>query len=330
MAELAEKVAGAAPDVASERLIQPFRFQTERQNQLLFFLKPEVFLAPQASVVTMVAMALEAFRDFGAQVAGVLLLSGSRLAELGAMDRHYGFINSLSRSASSGLGAAGLDRTRELVGAQPSERVLGGHEFLEAFPAFDPASLDALWRSRPSKKVRSGAYAARCSVDGESIVLVNAFHPAQLVHFTGQDRRIALFLLHSDMPWWVLRDHMIGATFPQQAVPGSIRRRYLERADALGLGEVGVSANCAHLSAGPFEALFELDNFLSGSSLVSFHPRDTAVGGRFAATGLPEGHLRVAMANPDLHLGQARVSLFDATEHHDTRSSVALFQRFHG
>src|SRR5579862_455795 len=44
-------------------------------------------------------LALESFRRFNVSVAGSMVFSGDAIAELGIMDRHYGYINRLSRIA---------------------------------------------------------------------------------------------------------------------------------------------------------------------------------------------------------------------------------------
>ena len=99
------------------------------------------------------------------------------------------------------------------------------------------------------------------AAEGENFILVNGFHPAQLAHFTEPSHRIALMLLHADTPWATLRDEMIGDTFPERAVAGSIRGQLHARPQNYGFDEVTIANNGVHLSAGPFEAMFEIANF---------------------------------------------------------------------
>ena len=97
--------------------------------------------------------------------------------------------------------------------------------------------------------------------NGEDFILVNGFHPAQLFHFTNETHRIVLVLVHSDTPWGTLRNEMVGATFPEKAVPNSIRGTLYANPNDYGLESVSIANNGVHLSAGPFEGLFEIRNF---------------------------------------------------------------------
>ena len=74
------------------------------------------------------------------------------------MDRHYGFINKLSKEASSLINLRDLypvlddlsiGRNRE------SPKILGGHEFLCAFRKYTPETLNALWSAKRSVRVGS-------------------------------------------------------------------------------------------------------------------------------------------------------------------------------
>lgn len=241
------------------------------------------------------------------------------------MDTHYGYINVLSRSASQELSADDLQSLCNAVGAAPGTPVVGGHEVLQQYPDFTASSLDRLWASKRSIKVRSGLYVQQFDLPSGPAVIVNGFHPAQLAHFTGPDRSIALLLLHSDLPWRFLRARMLGDTFPENALPATIRRHYYEEAPEYGLPPVTIANNCVHMSAGPFEALFELRNFFGR---VPGH-EDAAERSHFASR-LREARvdMQTALRNPATELNGKQVALFDATEEVDTMGAISVFRQF--
>lgn len=326
MREIVDAIVNTAFTSNQETLIEGFNFDTERQNQLLFFFKPEVFMVEaQHQSVAIVEMALSRFREFGVQVTGCLVLSGERLAELEAMDRHYGFINRMSKRASQDLSDEDRAALHHILGLEGTLPILGGHEFLGQNKEYDHQSLDQMWARKRSVKLRSGLYAQVYEVGGEEFIMVNGFHPAQLAHFTAPDRKITLLLLHSDAPWRVLRRRMLGDTFPEKALPGSIRGTLYYNALPYGLGHVNIANNCVHLSAGPFEALLELNNFLCRTETVAYTAEMSRVARLMKEAGLPDATVRSAMANPKAVLNESEVSLFDATEELDTCSSIELY-----
>ncbi len=323
-AELATEIVDASRRDDGFTVVRELDLGTECQNQLLFFLKPEVFLGSVEHSLAIVQLALSRFEEFGMQLGGVALVSGAHLSGARCMDRHYGYINQLSRSA-SGILDAGDEATLRNVLEFSEGPILGGHEFLAANPEFDAEQLDELWATKESLKLRSGFYYQKYDFPDGEVMLVNGFHPAQLNHFTAADRRIALAVVHSDLPWSVLRSRLIGDTFPERALMGSIRRELRERAKELGLGEVTIANNGVHLSAGAFEALFELVNFL-GEASTGFSVDECRVARLMSDVGLSDAETRRALTNPTALVGGGEVSLFDATEECDTASSVELYR----
>ena len=47
-----------------------------------------------------------------------------------------------------------------------------------------------------------------------------------------------MLVLHSNLPWRFLRVRVLGDTFPEKALPGTIRRNYFERSSQYGLEQV--------------------------------------------------------------------------------------------
>jgi hypothetical protein len=320
--DLAERIVTATTHASGVHTVEPVDLATETQNQLLFFFKPECFMSPdQAAQTSLVNMALERIEAFHARIQGVVVVDGTTLGAQSIMDRHYGFINELSRTASTAITDDARANLLAKVGASDQAAVRGGHEIL-AETQLNPQSLEDLWATKESVRVRSGFYAQRYDLDGREVVIVNGFHPAQLAHFTEPSRRVVLLLLVSDQPWPVLRGRLIGDTFPANAAPGSIRRTLADNPSPYGLDKVGVANNCCHLSAGPFEALFEIGNFLV-PMVEGLRLGDARMASHLRAAGFSRDPASLGTA-AEVSVGGATAGLFDATEDLDALSAAHL------
>lgn len=320
---LSDRILDAVENLLPQVVVQPVRLDTPRQNQFLILLKPECFLRGHHSQARdLIQMILMTLLMFDVEITGTILISGERLREASVMDRHYGYINLMSRSASIELAATG-SKLRQLVGAPATAKVLGGHELLSCQPSLDARSLNDLWATKEALRIRSGLYVELHEVNNEALVIVNGFHPKQLEHFTGPRRCTAVLIAQSDLPWQVLRSKMIGDTFPAAASVGSIRRTILERSSEFGFQYVDESNNCIHMSSGPFEALAEIRNFLRATSLIEFDIENyrqvrhlRAAGWRSAVGDL--------LSNPPIKVGTISASLNDVTEGIDGYSAANL------
>lgn len=321
---LIQAIVDAQSNTTDISVIAPFDFSAKKENELLFFFKPEIFedKSPE-TLENLLSAVFDKFSAFDVEASGAAVLSGTALGNLQIMDRHYGFINKLSRGVSTMITKEEEDRIKTLLEITPDSRltVLGGHEFLAAFPHKTIAELNALWFSKGSAKVRSGFYAQYHEVEGTSVALVNGFHPAQLAHFTLPAHQIALVLVHSDRNWAELKNDFVGATFPDKARPGSIRNLLYERKDDFGIREVSSFTNCVHLSAGPFEALFEINNFLSDIRHMEFAPEMTLMGRRLTEAGKAE-LIRFALSNPSAYYEGKTTDLFTMTEEVNTTQAI--------
>lgn len=312
-------------------LVQEFDFDTARQNQMLFIVKPEVFLISNQKYIEETCRFMsERINAFGPEIRGCYVMSAETLKANEIMDRHYGYINRLSRSASSQLSASEKAEVRKLCGASDSAPVLGGHEVLAKSHDLSAEGLDKIWASKKSLRVRSGLYVQSYEISGDALVIINGFHPFQLERFTGNRRKIALLLLNSDLPWKLLRVRMLGDTFPERAAPGSIRGEMHRDPERFGFKSVTISNNAAHLSAGPFEAVFELSNFLSAVPGLDFDIGITRQARHFKSQGLSGSDLRRAIDNPSACIANTKpaIPLFDATEEFDAQSGTAVFRKF--
>lgn len=270
--EIIQKIKSAG----EAKIIQPVQVgQTPRQNELVFFVKPELLdVVDNEKILNSLQLIEQKFIEYDIEVKGAAIIPGNILEEFEIMNRHYGFINQLSRFASTMIDADTRSRIFEMLDQEDTgdHKILGGHEFLKTFDT-DVDTLSDVWFAQEANKLRSGFYFIEDTFQGKPVVLVNGFHPSQLQHFTQKDHRIYLMLLHTDTDWMAMKFDLVGETFPERAKPGSIRGLLYANPKKFGQEEVGINTNGVHLSAGPFEAAFEVVNFLG--AILELDPEKT-------------------------------------------------------
>lgn len=303
------------------------------QNELLLFIKPEIFAVENREGVDQaIDLVFEKLAAFDAYASGMVIINGRVLDELEIMNRHYGFINQLSRLASRMLGADERRRIAATLDITSIDQyaLFGGHEYLAKYPGETCVDLDRLWFSKKSHKLRSGFYVQAFSKNGQDFVLVNGFHPRQLEHFTDPTHRIVLILVHSNTDWAILRNQMVGATYPEKAAPQSIRGTLYADPKRFGMDSVSIANNGVHLSAGPFEALFEIVNFGRAFGLDPREQKPLVLQKLLDAGSNIEEALST-LDNPVLRQSgksEAKaVDLFTATEDVNTAQAIAIWQQ---
>lgn len=323
---LVDQITDSVASTSYLKILKPLEIGKEGwQNELLLFMKPELFMPAEPQYVrNSVALIVDKLAEFDAQIHGVVLVGGQFLADYDIMDRHYGYINNLSKNASKLVTPAERAEIAELLGIKSWKGIdlFGGHEYLKKFPEDTIKQLDRLWFSFLSIKLRSGFYIQLYEAHGRRFVLVNGFHPGQLNHFTAPDHRVVLFLAHSNTPWKVLRNEMVGNTYPERARFTSIRGALFADPSSFGLTRADISANGVHLSAGPFEGVFEISNFFNG-----LYPDEATrplplLVKRLVARGLTPSEALKVIENPPVTVGEKVTSLFSATEDFDTSQAV--------
>jgi hypothetical protein len=328
---LIKTIAAATPTCNDFAILQPVEIGREtHRNELLLFVKPEIFMVrDSAHMEAALDLVFTKLAEFGAVVSGVAVVGGKVLEEAEIMNRHYGYINRLSRFASQIVDAEDKQKIAEALGIPTLDdiTIYGGHEYLKAHPGEDCFDLDTLWFTKKSIKIRSGFYVQRYQKDGEDFILVNGFHPAQLMHFTDPTHRIVLVLIHSDTLWAILRNEMVGATFPEKAVPHSIRGTLYAHAEAYGLGTVSIANNGVHLSAGPFEGLFEINNFFGEILDLDIKKQPPLLLKKMLAAGLPMQTALKTLENPIVSESPKPTDLFTATEDMESDDAVALWKQ---
>ncbi len=327
-ADIAKRITESAAKCTGVEIIEaPKIGEGDWKNELLFFMKPEVFMLTGAGETEkLVQFIMDSIGRYDAKIDGICAVSGSALEQYGIMSAHYGYINVMSNSASVKTDKEAKDAIEKAFGLKEGEyEILGGHEYLKRFGG-TPESLDKEWFAEKSVKIRSGFYVRLIEKEGRKVVLVDGFHPSQLAYFTEPSRRIVLFLLHSNTEWSRLRNSMVGTTFPEKAAPESIRGTLHAHAREYGFEKVDISNNCVHLSAGPFEALFEISNFFGKLTNTDIEKVQPNILKKMVSSGMTYAEAIKSLENPKFAFSGKETDLFSATEDKDTDEAIRVYK----
>lgn len=288
---------------------------TPMKNQMLFFFKPEVFLTSSENWEQLTNNILSKIEDFGMRIHNLQVISGPFLAENDIMSNHYGVINKLSNSASKSVSdSSKIQFQNEYNIPFDKAQVFGGHEFLINFPQFTPLTLDYLWQNLTTTRLGSGCYCAELNLDGSKCFLLNAFHPRQLSHFIEPGRIILTAILSTDRDWKECRLDLLGSTDPYKAKIGSIRNYLLQNKESFSLNYFSKGNNGVHLSAGPIEALVEIERFYSSGAIEGLNKSSKNFIANILGAILNETQINFCKVNSDINLNSKRISIYDLTE----------------
>jgi len=282
-------------------------------------LKPEVFLDKTPDQVQKILdLVFDKLEDYKVSINGAATFPGPAIGKYSIMDKHYGVINALSKNASKMLNKDERDLVFSTLGIKDQNtKILGGHEAYE-ISGFDKTyDFDNYWLASPSTKIKSGFYVRTMKIADKETVVVNGFHPHQLAHYTGPGRYLAIMLLSSDTSWAKLRTEMLGETFPEKALPGSIRGTMYGKAHDFGFDSVTIANNIMHLSAGPSEALFEIDNFLKAPFGIDFIKEEANLAKKLKAEGINDNYIKEIINDKEVH---------SLLEHKDTEEAVKIIK----
>ncbi|MFT4165198.1 MAG: hypothetical protein QM650_08135 [Microlunatus sp.] len=289
-------------------------------NEFVIFSKPELGRLTGADLAKVWDLLASSLSAYGVAVHQSLILTGPELEASGAMAAHYGVINKISRLGRSAL----TEATEQALSEQYSDElaagalVLGGHQFLDAYPEFSPYPLGVLFANQSVGRLGPGSYAAAATVDGQPVIILNGFHPRQLSFFTADDTVCAFLQCSSATAWQSLRGELIGATDPSKADPASIRGTLFADPGGFGLASVSYNFNGVHMSAGPLEGLVELARFFGGSLA------DYTFASVLTDAGIDADDIAALADNPTLEANGERGSAFDLTEGVDAAPAAAL------
>jgi len=300
--------------------VQPYKVNKDdrKLHQFIFFLKPETTVDTNLGQV--LQSVLKRLSEAKIVIGGVRILSGEFLENKNIMGEHYGVISTISRKGVAAISESAKKELSKVYGKEieAGAKVLGGHELLASYSQLNAFSLRVLNDNLGTQRLGGGTYAFKLNVLGVTHIVLNPFHPYQLVPYTTAGHAIIVFECLSTLPWTELRGDICGATDPAQAKEGSIRQLLLANQKELGLPEVNKSTNGCHMSAGPLEALVELKRFFEIKD-----DSETIFGQLLADKGLSSTNISYLCSNPTLTYGDKTQSAFDATEEVNSETAAA-------
>jgi hypothetical protein len=306
-------------DTENAKIVDEFKLKTNKKNQLLAFFKPEVFLnkTPE-QMEKIMSLIFQKMDQYKVTIDGAAVFPGNAVGRYSIMDRHYGVINTLSKNASKILTKDERDLVFNTLGIKDKNvPILGGHEAFEISGMGKTFDFDNYWLESPSTKIKSGFYVRTMKIAGRDTIVVDGFHPHQLAHYTEIDRNLGVMLVSSDTKWSILRNEMLGETFPEKALPGSIRGTLHLHPKEYGFEKVMIDNNIMHLSAGPSEALFEIDNFLRTPFGIDFIKDEAKLAEKLLLEGFSGNEIKEMIHNKELH---------GELEHKDTDVAVKIIK----
>lgn len=307
----------------------------EDGGQFLLMLKPEL-LAEAARGFSgadggLLGRVLDRLAVGGLRVGAVRVVGAAELTARRVVEHHYAVLNRVSTHGLGALPPNARDRLAQRYAQAAKDpvtapaRILGGHQLLAQRPDLTAMALDVFARNMPVVKVAAGVYATELLLDGEPLVVLNAFHPLQLAHFQQPGGAVAFLTCTTHRPTGAVRREVIGATDPAEALRGSVKHMLYQERSAFTDWKVCTRLNGIHLSPGPVEAMFTVQRYFA-DDWSPMPLRDTALGRRLLAAGVDERRLLALADNPVVEYGGGG-HLFDVTEDLTVAESEQLLLR---
>jgi len=156
----------------------------------------------------------------------------------------------------------------------------------------------------------------------DSLFVVNGFYMAMRDAYTRPGKSVHWYVVEwkaADTSWGEFRQNVLGATHPEDAVPGSLRGYFRDHWKTLGLnGPLHVGENAVHASASAFEAMVERINWLG----ISFE--DDPLGRELIRSHVPVATLKSWSSDPVVSYDGREASLFDLFENLGCSESIEL------
>ncbi|MFD0752106.1 hypothetical protein ACFQZS_18270 [Mucilaginibacter calamicampi] len=299
-----------------------------KKNEFLFFVKPEITVKnDNIKLEEILKLVFAKIDEFGFAVHDVKVLTAKYLDQFNIIAQHYGVINQIASNAVANMSEGAKEKFQELYGKSVNEaQVLGGLEFLAKYTEFTATSLDYLCQNLGSKKLAGGTYVVEVKLDDETVYLINGFHGRQLKQFTDKGKSIIVMSLSTDTDWSNARSNFIGATDPTKANAGSLRKAFLDNKDRLGLPDVSQGANGVHLSAGPIEALVELQRYNSNFSTGEAKAFTDFSFGKQLNEAFTADVVTAIVKNSNVDVDGKSTSVFDLTEEKNSSEALELLK----
>jgi nucleoside diphosphate kinase len=158
--------------------------------------------------------------------------------------------------------------------------------------------------------------------------VINGFYMSMREKYTKAYAKIHYYVVSWDgdkLSWADFRGKVLGATDPETAEAGSVRRMILDKWEELGLkSRPDVGDNGVHASASPFEALAERLNWLGASM------EEKGSFGEEMLKTIPKDTILAWTKDPQVELEGKKGSCFDYLEDTNTSECLAIAQKIAG
>lgn len=302
------------------------------ENEFLLILKPEIFAFTRPDQqISVIEIILNRLAQYKLSVSSFRVINAAYLEKYTVIAQHYGIINAAARDFKSVI-TDELQRNFEMLYGQElaNSKVYGSIELSGKVPGITKEILQNLWSGCEIKRLSGGIYCGEINYDNEKIYLINGFHPPQIEHFTSEGRIVVTMNVSGDLDWIIARQQLIGNTYPEKAEKGSLRRDLSDQFGKLGFDAVSYVINYVHLSAGPLEALIELQRFNSdfqNHTHASFF--EFGFGNRLREN-FSEEQCRMILSNPTVLFDGKESSLYDLTEELNSADALVRLKRVVG
>lgn len=292
-----------------------------------------MFVKPHAAAEAALQLVPDFLQQHGIRVLRSGHMDGTEILDRGIIDAHYAAIAGVGMLADMQdlrLSPEASERFSSGFGDSVEEAVARGEVYsaATAMAALGVSASELLDRclAKGYEKLGPGLYAARLETpDGRPAYIFNGFYSRLREKYVTAKAKVHWFVVSFDataLSWSDFRGKVIGSTNPRDAPPGSLRAKFLESWQALGLdAEPDVQDNGVHASAGPLEALRERNIWLGDDPVRD--PLGAALHAR------SEGDLVSKLCeNPVLDLGDGRRgTAFDLLEDMDTQDALVALAK---
>merc|ERR1711907_225853 len=303
--------------------------------------KAFLFIKPHAVTDAVKALAKESLSNMGLNILSEGEIKAEDIDSKQLIDNHYYAIASKATILKPDQLNIPEDKFEAKFGLSWADALAGGRVFnaLDACAdlGIDAEEMDKQWgiHKKADKLIKFGGgfYCGHITIEGkEPCYVFNGFFMQMRAKYVAPGLSVYYYAVEwdaKDMSWEKFRAEALGATDPNEAADGAIRKQILDQWQALGLpSEPNTGDNGMHGSASPFEALAELVNWTEAKIA------DEPFGKAMLDAGISEETIKAWSVDPQVDVPQEdgtvkKGSLFDAVEDTDAQECLDKLVEIH-
>lgn len=309
----------------SFQILHPYRLlDTEPvSNEFLLLVKPECFRGVRLeSIQKLLRGLLSKLGAFQVSIIGAAAFNAAFSRHHRVIERQYSVLNMGARRPQSALPEYILADCRR------QGMVMGAYEFLEAYPDMLPWELESLAHQQGTSKFSNGVYGTRLKRDGQTLLIINAFHPEQIRLMNSDGGAFLALACRTKVAFAAVAENLVGHFMPSLARTGSLRSELLRRFPDYGIQRVDALCNGYHLSPSPLEGMFAIRRLFRTASEQPLSIASTTLGVHLAAS-TPVASLSRWESNPLARVGRFTIPLFELAEGRDAADFLTMVHDGH-